>query len=61
MIGSLTSAGYGHHLGKSIGFGYVPVSLGDRRDFAIEAFGASYPATRGPRVLYDPKMERLKS
>ena len=26
----------------------------------IEAFGKAYPATRGPRVLYDPKMEGLK-
>jgi 4-methylaminobutanoate oxidase (formaldehyde-forming) len=61
VIGSLSSAGYGHHFGKSIGFGYVPVALGDRRDFVIEAFGRAYPATRGPRVLYDAKMERLKA
>lgn len=61
VIGSLTSAGYGHHLGRSIGFGYVPVSMGERKDFTIEAFGRTYPATRGPRVLYDPKMERLKA
>jgi 4-methylaminobutanoate oxidase (formaldehyde-forming) len=60
VVGSLSSAGFGHHLGKSIGFGYVPVSLGDRKDFAIEAFGKTYAATRGPRVLYDSKMERLK-
>ena len=32
-----------------------------RRDFEIEAFGKTYAATRGPRVLYDPKMERLKA
>ena len=61
VIGSLSSAGFGHHLGKSIGFGYVPVELGDRKDFRIEAFGRSRAATRGPRVLYDAKMERLKA
>ncbi len=61
VVGSLSSAGYGHHLGRSIGFGYVPVAIGDRKDFAIEAFGKSYPATRGPRVLYDPRAERLKA
>ena len=61
VISSLSSAGYGHHLGKSIGFGYVPAALGDRKDFVIEAFGKTCAAMRGPRVLYDAKMERLKA
>ena len=61
VLGSVSSGGYGHHVGKTIAFGYVPVSAGERRDFAIEAFGASYAATKGPRVLYDAKMERLKA
>jgi glycine cleavage system aminomethyltransferase T/glycine/D-amino acid oxidase-like deaminating enzyme len=61
VIGSLTSAGYGQHFGKSIGFAYVPTTLGDRKDFVIEAFGHAHAATRGPRVLYDAKMERLKA
>jgi 4-methylaminobutanoate oxidase (formaldehyde-forming) len=61
VIGSVTSGGYGHTMGRAIALGYVPVSAGDRRDFAIEAFGTVYPATKGPRVLYDPKMERLKA
>ena len=61
VVGSLSSAGFGHHLGKSIGFGYLPVTQGDRRDYRIEAFGRAHAATRGPRVLYDAKMERLKA
>jgi 4-methylaminobutanoate oxidase (formaldehyde-forming) len=61
VVGQLSSAGYGHHLKKSIGFGYLPAALGDRRDFLIEAFGRTHAATRGPRVLYDPRMERLKA
>ncbi len=61
VLGSVTSGGYGHHLGRTIAFGYVPVSAGDRKDFTIEAFGKSYAATKGPRVLYDPKQERLKA
>jgi 4-methylaminobutanoate oxidase (formaldehyde-forming) len=61
VVGSLTSAGFGHYIGRSIGFGYLPLSFGDRKDFVIEAFGKSYSAARGPRVLYDPKMERLKA
>ena len=31
------------------------------RVFAMSAFGKPYAATRGPRCLYDAKMERLKA
>jgi dimethylglycine dehydrogenase len=61
VTGLVTSAGYGHHLRQSIAFGYAPVSLGDRADFEIEAFGQRYAAKKGPRVLYDAKLERLKA
>ncbi len=61
VVGSLTSAGYGHHLGQTIGYAYLPVDLSDRQEFEIEAFGTSYRARRGPRCLYDPKQERLKA
>ena len=60
-VGSLTSAGYGHHLGRTIGFGYLPADIAGREGFAIEAFGTAYDAVRGPRCLYDAKMERLKA
>ncbi|MBX3566523.1 MAG: FAD-dependent oxidoreductase [Rhizobiaceae bacterium] len=60
VVGSASSTGYGYTLGKTIAFGYLPTEIAARRDFVIEAFGKSYAATRGPRVLYDPKMERLK-
>jgi 4-methylaminobutanoate oxidase (formaldehyde-forming) len=59
VVGSVTSGGFGHHLGCTIGFGYVPTAAANG-SFTIEAFGKSYPATKGPRVLYDAKMERLK-
>jgi 4-methylaminobutanoate oxidase (formaldehyde-forming) len=61
VVASTTSAGYGHTLGKSIAFGYLPVAIAGHTDFSIEAFGKSYPARRGARCLYDPKMERLRS
>ncbi len=60
-VGSLSSAGYGHHLGKTIGFGYLPVEIAGADGFTIEAFGRAYDAVRGPRCLYDAKMERLKA
>ena len=60
VVGSTSSTGYGYTLGKTIAFGYLPTEIAGATDFSIEAFGKAYPATRGPRVLYDPKMERLK-
>lgn len=61
ICASLTSAGYGHHLGHTIAFAYLPAETDDRQGFEIEAFGRMYPAARRPRTLYDPKMTRLKS
>ncbi len=59
--GSTTSVGFGHTLGKTIAFGYLPTEAADQKDFVIEAFGKNYTATRGKRCLYDAKMERLKA
>ena len=61
VVGSTTSAGYGHTLGKTIAFGYLPADLAGAVDFEIEAFGRRHRAKRGPRCLYDPHMERLKA
>jgi glycine cleavage system aminomethyltransferase T/glycine/D-amino acid oxidase-like deaminating enzyme len=61
VVGSTTSTGYGHTLGKTIAFGYLPVTLAGETRFEIEAFGKIYAATRGPRCLYDARMERLRS
>ncbi|MFN0263484.1 FAD-dependent oxidoreductase [Tepidamorphus sp. 3E244] len=60
-VSQLTSAGYGHHLGKTIGFAYLPAELAGINGCSIEAFGKAYDAVRGPRCLYDPRMERLKA
>jgi 4-methylaminobutanoate oxidase (formaldehyde-forming) len=61
VIGSATSGGYAHHLGRSIAFGYCPVEGLEGARVEIEAFGHRHPATPGPRCLYDPKNERLKA
>ncbi len=60
VVGSTSSAGYGHHLGKTIAFGYVSAELASETDFVVEAFGRAYAARRGPRCLYDAKMEKLR-
>jgi 4-methylaminobutanoate oxidase (formaldehyde-forming) len=61
VVSSTTSAGFGHTIGKTIALGYLPVELGEEAEFDIEAFGKVHAARRGPRCLYDPKMERLRS
>lgn len=61
VVGVTTSAGYGHATGKTIAFGYLAPDIAKNDRFTIEAFGKAYDVTRGPRTLYDAKMERLKS
>ena len=61
VVGSTSSTGYGYTLGRTIALGYLPAAVADATDFEIEAFGRSFKAHRGPRTLYDPKMERLKA
>ncbi|WP_421695961.1 GcvT family protein [Aestuariivirga sp.] len=60
VVGSTSSVGYGHTLGQTIAFGYLPVEAAGGESFEIEAFGRSYKALRGPRCLYDAKAERLR-
>ena len=61
VVGSVTSAGYGHRLERTIAFGYLPHGLAADGEFEIEAFGRSYSATPGARSLYDPRNLRLKA
>ena len=42
-------------------FGWLPAELADQADFAIEAFGTAYLATRVGRTIYDPANGRLLS
>lgn len=61
VVGSTSSVGYGHTLGATIAFGYLPSEMASQTAFQIEAFGKAFEAKRGPRCLYDAKMERLRS
>jgi 4-methylaminobutanoate oxidase (formaldehyde-forming) len=60
VVGSTTSVGYGHTLGKTIAFGYLPMAIAGEKDFDIEAFGKAYRAKRGSRCLYDAEMKRIR-
>lgn len=61
VVGQTASCGFGHTIGRSIAFGWLPAHLADARDFIIEAFGTAYPATRVDRTIYDPENVRLLS
>jgi 4-methylaminobutanoate oxidase (formaldehyde-forming) len=59
VIDTVTSGGYGHTVGKSIAYGYVPIELADARGFEIESFGVRYPARTSERAPYDPERRKI--
>ncbi len=60
VAGTLTSAGYGYTVGKTIAFGYVPAEVPKNAAFEIVAYGKRYAAVRVARSVYDPANARLK-
>jgi 4-methylaminobutanoate oxidase (formaldehyde-forming) len=61
VVGQTASCGFGHTVGKTIAFAWLPAELSDETAFAIEAFGTTYPAMRVARAIYDPGNDRLLS
>ena len=64
-VGYLSSGGYGHHVGASVGMGYVPCkgeSVADLLDstFEIDVMGTRVKAEAQLKPFYDPKSERVK-
>jgi len=61
VLGTTTSTGYGHTVGKTICYGYIPADKADpSKAFEIESYKESYKATLEPqRALYDPQRERI--
>ena len=65
IVGYLSSGSYGHHLGASIGMGYVPAkdeTVQDllSSDYHIEIAGARVTAKASTKPLYDPTHARMK-
>jgi len=64
--GWLTSGGFGHTIGKPIGYGYVRNPSGVDRDYVLsgtyelEVATERVPASVHMAPLYDPRMERVK-
>ena len=59
VIDTVTSGGYGHTVGKSIAYGFVPSELAGETRFEIEAFGVRHKAERSQRAPYDPERRRI--
>jgi 4-methylaminobutanoate oxidase (formaldehyde-forming) len=59
VIETVTSGGYGHTIGKSIAYGFVPSELARQARFEIEAFGVHHSAMRSERAPYDPERRRI--
>ena len=61
VVSLVTSAGYGHTIGKTILMGYLPAEVAAQEAFEIEAFCVRHAARRVDGPLYDPDGARLKS
>ncbi len=66
-VGWLASGGYGHTVGKAIGYGYVRRAAGVDADFvmsgdyALEVAGERIPAEPFLKPLYDPAGLRVRA
>ena len=59
VIETVTSGGYGHTIGKSIAYGFIPMSLFNEKGFEIESFGVRHAAVRSERAPYDPERRKI--
>ncbi len=61
VIGTTTSSGYGHTIGKTICYGYIPAEYAKTAEaFEIEVYKTVYPAKlEKKRALYDPERKRI--
>ena len=64
-VGYLSSGGYGHHVGASVGMGYVPCkgeTVAELLDstFEIDVMGTRVKTEAQLKPFYDPKSERVK-
>jgi dimethylglycine oxidase len=61
-VGYVTSAYFGHTIGKPLAYAWVPAELSkEGTNFFIRYFDKDYPATVGRDPQFDPQMTRLKS
>jgi dimethylglycine oxidase len=62
VVGYVTSAYFGHTIGKQLAYAWVPTALSAQgTDLSIRYFDQNYPSTVGQDPQFDPQMIRLKS
>ena len=62
VVGHVTSANYGHTIGRGIVYGYLPVDFAEiGTNVEIPYFGERLAATVAEEPLYDPEGRKLKS
>jgi glycine cleavage system T protein len=67
IVGRLASGSYGHHLGVSVGLGYVACAPGETPgdlcsgDYAIEVAGDRFAAEASLKPIYDPEGARIRA
>ena len=59
VLGVSSSGGYGHTIGKSLVYGYVPAADAKAERYEIEAFMRRIPASRIDQAPYDPERKRI--
>ncbi|MFK7743675.1 MAG: FAD-dependent oxidoreductase [Roseobacter sp.] len=61
VVGTVTSGGWGHRVGKNIAYAFVePALAGIDQHVTIDVQGESVSATVTPSALYDPDMSLLR-
>jgi len=58
-LGTASSGGWGHTIGKGILFGYVPAEEAQHRDWEIESFTQRHAAVRIDGAAVDPKRAKI--
>ena len=62
VLGYVTSANYGHSIGRGIVYGYLPVSHADiGTSVDVVYFGERFQATVAQEPLYDPSGSKMKA
>ena len=62
VLGYVTSANYGHSIGRGIVYGYLPVSHADvGTSIDVIYFGERFQATVAQEPLYDPSGSKMKA
>ena len=61
MLGYVTSAGYGHSIGRGIVYGYLPASHAETgTSVDVIYFGERLQATVAREPLYDPDGSKMR-